>query len=72
MSKEIENAFNTLKQAMINDPDYAYSWHCNIAMMCNDAILNSDGADSAHEVGNDAASRFMKLCFDVETKLKEK
>jgi len=23
--------------------------------------------EQAHKIGNDAASRFMKLCFDVET-----
>lgn len=80
MSKEIEQAMNVLKQAMINDEpsvigSYAHTWHCNIAMMCYDAIAmmsekNDEpfNTDDAHAIGNDAASRFMKLCFDVETK----
>ena len=55
----------------------AHSWHCNIAMMCHDAIMSDNekrdnlfkvSNSAAHKIGNDAASRFMKLCFDVETK----
>lgn len=75
MSQEVEKAFNIIKQAMIDDDpskngSYAHTWHCNIAMMCYDAILAEDSLnhDLALKVGNDAASRFMKLCFDVETK----
>ena len=77
MPHEVKQAFDTIKQAMIdNDPSkpgsYAHSWHCNIAMMCFDAIMSDFKetltSDDAHRIGNDAASRFMKLCFDVETK----
>ena len=75
VSKEItvEDAMNVIKKAMIDDEpsepgSFAHSWHCNIAMMCHDAILaHDDQVDFAHKVGNDAASRFMKLCFGVET-----
>jgi hypothetical protein len=77
---DTEEAFEIIKQAMIDDnPEkvgsYAHSWHCNIAMMCYDAM--SDAASKtdepfnhgdAHKIANDAASRFMKLCFNVETK----
>ena len=56
----IEKAMETLKQAMKEDYGYAWSWHCNIAVMAQDA-----GAD--HEVANEGASRFMKLAFDVDT-----
>ena len=76
MSKEItvQEAMNVIKKAMIDDSpseqgSFAHGWHCNIAMMCHDAIISHDDqVDFAHKVGNDAASRFMKLCFDVETK----
>ena len=77
---EVARAFEVIKKAMIDDSpseqgSYAHSWHCNIAMMCYDAIEDAkleidregQGIDS-HKAGNDAASRFMKLCFDVETK----
>ena len=82
---EVAEAFELIKKAMKEDStaergSYAYSWHCNIAMMCYDAIkahdvtaFDPDSAEmshiDAHEVSNDAASRFMKLCFDVDTKL---
>ena len=82
--EEVKKAFDTIKAAMQTDSpreqgSYAHSWHCNIAMMCYDAIrshevtaFDEDSAEMSHEdalqVGNDAASRFMKLCFGVETK----
>ena len=68
---------DVIRQAMIDDNpseagSYAHSWHCNIAMMCVDAILEDGEFNvsnaAAHSWGNDAASRFMKLCFGVETK----
>lgn len=80
MDKKVSEAFEIIKQEMINDDpgepgSYAHSWHCNIAMMCEDAICDSGAVDrgllseaAPHKIGNDAASRFMKLCFGVETK----
>ena len=32
-------------------------------------LFHDDQVDFAHTVGNDAASRFMSMCFDVETSL---
>jgi len=74
---KVSEAFEIIKQAMIKDNpsergSLAHSWHCNIAMMCSDAIGTDKAAsrltfEDAHRIGNDAASRFMKLCFDVET-----
>ncbi len=71
---EVSKAFNVLKKSMNDDSSYAHGWHCNIAMMCYDAIKEKNlvsGSNFTHiealEVGNEAASRFMKLCFDVET-----
>ena len=82
MSDEVAKAFEVIKQAMIEDNpseqgSLAHSWHCNISMMCYDAIMTDNeirqpmfqvSDSAAHKIGNDAASRFMKLCFDVETK----
>ncbi len=89
MNKEnnpkIAEAFDVIKQAMIEDNpsesgSYAHSWHCNIKMMCYDAIEThemtiagalADDTESHNDrlkVSEDAASRFMKLCFGVETK----
>ena len=70
--EKVAAAFATIKQAMSDGSpgSYAHSWHCNIAMMCVDSIRSDDEAvpwEQAHRVGNDAAIRFMKLCFGVET-----
>ena len=74
-SEKVKKAFEIIQQAMIDDEpetpgSYAHSWHCNIAMMCYDAIREDDklSHEEAHKIGNDAASRFMRLCFGVKTK----
>ncbi len=56
-----KEARETLQAAMRDDPAYAWSWHCNIAMCVKD-----EGVD--HAIANRAAKRFMKLAFDIETK----
>lgn len=73
-----KEALEVLKQVMIDDEpekpgSYAHSWHCTISMACQDAIKSAPFGDSIdhdwlHRVGNDAASRFMKMCFGVTTK----
>ena len=41
----------------------------NTAMACHDATMQAEGDRlDYHSIANDAASRFMKICFDVETK----
>ena len=70
MSNEItiKQAMDRLKKAFKDEPDYAHVWHCNIAMSCYDAINPNELDDEdAHKVGNDAATRFMKICFDTDT-----
>jgi hypothetical protein len=76
--EEVKKAFDVIKAAMVaDDPSekgsLAHAWHCNIAMACSDAFHAADIVDECcldemHATCNDAASRFMKLCFDVETK----
>ncbi len=72
---EVARAFEVIKKAMKKDSpsvggSYAHSWHCNIACICADAVTANSmlGNEDAHAIGNDAATRFMKLCFDVDTK----
>jgi len=74
---EVSKAFKVIQKAMhdegVEPGSYAHAWHCNVAMMCSDAIHQADIVDDncmdeIHAVCNDAASRFMKICFDVETK----
>jgi hypothetical protein len=80
-NKHISDAFKVLKQAIQEDVEegsLAHGWHCNIKMMCYDAILANKlviacdiDSDSAHyealNIGDDAAARFMKICFDAKT-----
>jgi hypothetical protein len=56
----IEAAFGILQSAMRDDPSYAWSWHCNIAVSMQD-----EGAP--HDSANAGAARFMQLCFGVDT-----
>ena len=65
----IEQAMNRLEKAMKDEPDYAYVWHCNIAIACYDECTSDISHEDAHRIGNSVATRFMKLCFDADTKL---
>lgn len=56
----LKTACETLAKAIRDDSSYAWSWHCNIAMAAQD-----EGVE--HATANRAASRFMKMCFGVDT-----
>lgn len=67
---DLKPVIDVIRTEMRKDPSYAHGWHSNIAMMCYDAMRDNDKVldhDFALQVGNEAASRFMKLCFEVET-----
>ena len=65
---QVVDAFDVVKKAMKDDPDLAWSWHCNIAMSFYDELGPMvEPSAVRHEVCNRAAARFMKLCFDVDT-----
>lgn len=51
-----------LSRAMRKDIDYAWSWHCNIAMVAQDA-------GAPWEEANKRTSDFMKRAFGVDTTL---
>jgi hypothetical protein len=61
MSNLTAEAFGTLKKALQEDEGYAWGWHCNIAMAAFD-----EGVD--HATANRAANRFMRMCFEIDTK----
>ena len=77
MNDKVAEAFEILKQAIKEDTEegsLAHSWHCNIAMMCYDAMdavpwtsQTREAHEARHKRANDAASRFMKMCFDAKT-----
>jgi hypothetical protein len=65
----VEQAMNVIRGAMIKDDpsakgSLARAWHCDIAMACYDSLNGT--TPWRHKVSNAAASRFMKMCFDVE------
>ena len=53
--------YAVLRSQMLNDEDYAYGWHANIAVTLQDSA-GMDHADS-----NVAATRLMKHLFNVDT-----
>lgn len=65
----VQDAFDALKQAMQNDPECAWGWHCNIAMSHYDVMSDAGYTDhdARHKTANNGAARFMKLCFDIDT-----
>lgn len=52
------NPLNPLIDSMVNDPEHAWGWHCNIAMACYDA-----GA-RPHQACNKGAAQFLKVLSD--------
>ena len=52
------DAVAALSKAFKNDPDYAWSWHCNIAMAAKDEGMK-------HKAANRAAARFMYNAFGI-------
>jgi len=60
LASDVKSAMDILRRAMVNDPDYAWGWHCNIAMAAYDNGLS-------HSKANKSAAFFMKLAFNVDT-----
>lgn len=56
----IAKAMDDLKAAMRDDPEYAWAWHCNIAVPIMDSI------DVTHEQANIAAAHLMSFLFDCD------
>lgn len=54
-------AVKRLCDALREDLDYAWSWHCNIAMTAFDA-------GGSHDVANEGAARFLQLLAGVDTR----
>jgi len=61
LALELASSVSTIRGAMAKDLDYAWSWHCNIAMAAFDA-------GCPHDVANEGAARFMQLLAGVDTR----
>lgn len=57
----VQNAMATLSEAMFKDSDYAWTWHCNVAMAAWDA-----GAPICE--ANERAADFIKNAFGVDVR----
>ena len=55
-----KQAMDALRKAVRADYDYAWSWHCNIAMVAIDA-------GATHKTANERAAGFMWRTFGVNT-----
>ena len=53
-AEEVPEAMKVVTSALLNDPDYAWAWHCNIAMAAHDGGLS-------HYAANKAAARFLSM-----------
>ena len=62
--KTVAHAVSVLSKAMLDDPDFAWSWHCNIAM----PIVDASGGAIGHADANKLATALMRHLFGVTTK----
>ena len=60
VTKHVPESMATVSNAIRNDPGYAWSWHCNIAMAAMD-----EGVD--HMTANKLAARFLMILTGVDT-----
>lgn len=63
-------AYSELKEALQDDPDYAWSWHCNIAMNLMDNLGSYNPKANQQErsrVCNEAAAKMMNYIFNIDT-----
>lgn len=59
---QMTEAFDTFRTKMRDDPEYAWSWHCNLAMPIMDTI------HCTHQQANDAAASLMQHLFAIDIK----
>lgn len=57
---DVRSSMQTLVAALKTDPDYAWTWHCNVAMAALDEGLG-------HYEANKAAARFMSWLAQIDT-----
>ena len=63
----VGQAINKMIDAFTLDPDFAYTWHCNIAVKAFDVIERQTGIKDAHKLSNAIATAVMQHLFNVET-----
>lgn len=61
MKRPTGTAYRELESAIQEDPDFAWGWHCNIAMPIKDEL------GCTHLEANRAAARIMSHLFGTAT-----
>lgn len=61
LTNKAPSALSKLTDALVADPEYAWSWHCNLAMPIMDSTKVS------HRDANIAAARLMQHIFGIDT-----
>ena len=69
---KIQEAIDTLTEALENDPGYRQGWQANIAMAffdeCSRDGCRKDIYSNLHEISNKAASNFLTLLCNTRKK----
>ena len=65
-STQRSNSFTAFKKDMQEDKELAFAWHDNLACCVMDSFPDSDTGEN-HARANEAAKRFMRLAFDIDT-----
>lgn len=67
-AEDISEAMQTLSQHLQNDPSYAWSWQCNLAMQLYDRSRHDPaaGGELTREAANRLAASQLLACFDVD------
>ena len=65
-STQRSNSFTAFKKDMQEDKELAFAWHDNLACCVMDTFPDSDTGEN-HVRANEAAKRFMRLAFDIDT-----
>ena len=65
-STQRSNSFTAFKKDMQEDKELAFAWHDNLACCVMDSFPDSDTGEN-HARANEAAKRFMRHAFDIDT-----
>jgi hypothetical protein len=63
----IADAMKVIGEAIGTDESYAMGWKSNIAAACADSMPSGIPEAARFRMGRDAADRFIKLAFGVDT-----
>ena len=71
--REDHTPVSELKAALHADPDYAWTWQCNLACIGIDSVsdISADDSIAPHETANRRAAQFMSNAFGLDIRTNE-